>query len=270
MASVKGWKWKKHEYPSVEITPKVYQLLIGSLLGDAGFSLSQGCVNPSFQVTHSVKDLRYLEWKHKILAEAGLIRSAISFCKPNAAGSTGATFWSIRHPHLLELWNMFYSSGKKTIPEKALAALNAFGLAVWFMDDGSFYLNKKRFPELELETQGYTRVEVEQVRDWLLSEFNVGCHLVPTYREGDGYRIRISSTWQAEAFLNIVRPWVIPEMSRKIGGENWHWVPKKHAPLSPQQISTIRALLPTRIPFTEIAREVECTRRQVDYFVKGY
>lgn len=266
MASVKGWKWRNHQYAPIALTDEASAVITGSLLGDAWLRMSTGSVNAYFGVSHSIKDLEYLSWKREMLAGIGLVKSPISFLT-SGKGSAYGTFWTICHPLLTELYQLFYPKGVKTVSLEILGRINPLALAVWWMDDGNFYLNKKRFPDLELETQGFTRVEVEQVKDWLLSKFNVACHLVPTYREGDGYRIRISSTWQAEAFLNIVRPWVIPEMSRKIGGANWHWVPKKHAPLSPQQISTIRALLPTRMPFTEIAREVECTRRQVGYLI---
>jgi hypothetical protein len=48
-------------------------------------------------------------------------------------------------PVLRPYWEMFYPEGRKVAPQQALDRLDVTGLAVWFMDDGSYSHRDRRW-----------------------------------------------------------------------------------------------------------------------------
>lgn len=117
------------------------QALVGSLCGD-------GCIRdqykyPHYKEGHSIKQCDYLLWKMDLLGELNpKFITGVSRVKYN---------WNIKEHKTCEIYTrtnedlvrfreMFYlgESRRKVICEEALGILDPLGLAIWYMDDGSY------------------------------------------------------------------------------------------------------------------------------------
>jgi hypothetical protein len=122
-------------YPS-KFTDTQLQVLLGSLLGDGYLDKSERNLNASFGETHCIKQLPYLLWKKKMLSPFG---TKIKIVKKG-------TECVLSTPHLpvfTKLYRLFYKEKRKgkikIIPQGFLQKhLKTLGLAVWYMDDGTF------------------------------------------------------------------------------------------------------------------------------------
>ncbi|MBI2594823.1 MAG: hypothetical protein HYW38_01000 [Candidatus Colwellbacteria bacterium] len=118
------------------------QVILGCLLGD-GYMRKK--TNAHLQITHSVKQSEYVDWKYKIFKD--LVLTPPKQYKGNA-GRIGYRFFTRSLPALTLFYNLFYQHGRKVVPVEII--LKPLTLAVWFMDDGSrswnsFYLNSQKF-----------------------------------------------------------------------------------------------------------------------------
>ena len=110
-----------------------YQILIGSLLGDAG--LVKPGKNVIFREKHCIKQKDYLLWKRELLNK--IVPTKLIYSKNQPMIYSGAL------KRLNKIYEMFYPNGKKIIREGILEELNFLGLAVWYMDDGSYNKQNK-------------------------------------------------------------------------------------------------------------------------------
>lgn len=116
-------------------------ILIGMILGDA-FLQKTGGKNARLRLEHSSKQKEYLFWK--ISKFPKLFQGAPKYLERKHPIS-GKVYKYWRHqsnstPALGRWHSLFYSAGKKIIPENLLSLLdNPLSLAVWYMDDGYYY-----------------------------------------------------------------------------------------------------------------------------------
>ncbi len=85
--------------------------------------------------------------------------------------------------------------------------LTAFGLAIWFMDDGAADRN-----QLRLNTQSFSREENLALAEFLHAKFGIAAQL---NKDKDRYRLRIGVECVAR-FIDLVAPHVIPSMQYKL------------------------------------------------------
>jgi uracil-DNA glycosylase family 4 len=111
--------------------PRGLQILLGSLLGDAGIS-----ADGQFHERHSVKQAAYLKLKARVLAGfQPKFRSVVARLSNGIAyESIGVDFPKNHYFH--DLRREWYPNGRKDFPLAALSALSTQGLAIWYMDDG--------------------------------------------------------------------------------------------------------------------------------------
>ena len=102
---------------------------------------------------------------------------------------------------------MFYQNKIKIVPNHFLEILSPFGLAIWYMDDGS---NNGR--NITLNTHNFSISEQKVLQKFLLNKFGVATTLV---KDRSKYKIAVGS-YEYSKFIKIVRPFVIPSMSYKI------------------------------------------------------
>ena len=174
-------------------------LVIGSLLGD-GYLMptTAGCC---FRVTHGHRQRQYVDWKFGIISD--FVRTA-----PRVSGRS-YYFRTVTHPEFSGLRQAFYAPGaKKGIPLDLLnLEMTAFGLAIWFMDDGAADRN-----QLRLNTQGFSRDENLVLAEFLHAKFGIAAQL---NKDKDRYRLRIGANGVAR-FIELVSPHVIPSMQYKL------------------------------------------------------
>jgi LAGLIDADG DNA endonuclease family len=174
-------------------------LVIGSLLGD-GYLMptTAGCC---FRVTHGHQQRHYVDWKFSLISE--FVRTA-----PRVSGRS-YYFRTVTHPELSGLRQAFYAPGaRKGIPLDLLnLELTAFGLAIWFMDDGAADRN-----QLRLNTQSFSQDENLVLAEFLHAKFGIAAQL---NKDKDRYRLRIGAKSVAR-FIILVSPYVIPSMQYKL------------------------------------------------------
>ena len=174
-------------------------MVIGSILGD-GYLMptTAGCC---FRVSHGHQQRDYVDWKFELISN--LVRTA-----PRASGRS-YYFRTVTHPEFSGLRQSFYSDGaKKGIPLDLLnQELTAFGLAIWFMDDGAADRN-----QLRLNTQSFSRGENLLLAEFLHAKFGIAAQL---NKDKDRHRLRIGAKG-VERFVNLVSPHVIPSMQYKL------------------------------------------------------
>ncbi len=143
----------------------------------------------------------YVDWKFGIISD--LVRTA-----PRASGRS-YYFRTVTHPELSGLREAFYARGAmKVVPLQLIEQeLTAFGLAVWFMDDGAADRN-----QLRLNTQSFSRDENLVLAGFLQAKFGIAAQL---NKDKDRYRLRISAKGMGR-FLELVTPHVIPSMLYKL------------------------------------------------------
>ena len=142
---------------SVELADRQKQLIIGTLLGDGHANFVRGKANARLQIRHSTKrQLPYCEWKRSQLQSICnsdiLIRDT-----PKSFGKQIASFVTLSHPFIHEQASKLYTP-KRTVTRDYLDQLTDFGLAVWYVDDGS---------GSAIHTQGFTRSEQDLIVEYL-------------------------------------------------------------------------------------------------------
>lgn len=174
------------------------EVILGCLLGD-GYMRKK--TNAHLQITHSIKQCDYVDWKYGILKNL-----VITPPKQYAghAGRIGYRFFTRSLPVLTPFYNLFYQSGKKIVPVKII--LRPLTLAVWFMDDGSkswnsFYLNSQKF---DTASQNNLIGALE----------NLGI-TSSLHKDKEYFRLHINNKGSAR-FKEIIKPYVIASMQYKL------------------------------------------------------
>jgi len=108
------------------------QIILGSLLGDGGISMSNGV---RLYMTHCNKQRSYLEYKCSILQPyiGGKVSKGVAGLKSFKPGNIMWNYRSNVHWNLAEYYNLKYPNlGVKDIVNK----ISWLGLAIWYQDDG--------------------------------------------------------------------------------------------------------------------------------------
>jgi len=190
-------------------------LLIGSLLRDGSMRFSWNCSEANFIIDHSGHQKRYVYWKYQILKDwclSSIIKTERTYHKNSERKLESFRFFTISHPELTQLYNLFYENGKKRVPSNIEGfLLDSFSLAVWVMDDGS--RNKQA---LFLNTQGFSLNEQKILQTCLLKNFGLDSSLnVHSYFKGKKYyRIRLTTKSTYKLYL-LVKENLIPSMHYK-------------------------------------------------------
>ena len=181
------------------LSPLQRELVVGSLLGDA--YLMPTTAGYCFRINHGLHQRAYVDWKYRQLVQ--FVRTA-----PREVARC-CYFRTVTHPEFAALRAEFYGEpGKKTTPFELLwSDVGALGLAVWFMDDGA-----SEGRQFRLNTQSFSRDENLELAEFLRAKFGITARL---NRDKDRFRLRIESEAR-ERFVNLVQPYVIPEMLYKL------------------------------------------------------
>lgn len=214
--------WYKKWIPIKEgivISPVQRSLIIGSMLGDGTMRMGKGAVNANFKVEQGLIQKEYVFWKYNILKSLVFTEPKISYRYDSLKNKYPKSWWfrTIRHPLLTEIYNMFYTkdgykTGRKIIPPNIMDELDALGLAVWIMDDGSFNRNK-----IDISTYSFLLSEINLLQQVLKQKFNID---MKYYSDRDkGYRMYCTIK-ETQKLIEIIKPYIIVEMMYKIGFHN--------------------------------------------------
>ena len=200
-----------------KISKEKKSLLIGMLLGDGTISS-----NYVFKLSHSESQREFLEWKVKLLIDAGFkvngIKEYISKSGYNIGKNVLYSQLSI-NPTIKALRRTVYIP-KKTFTRKLLNWLNPLGLAIWYMDDGCVNINSSsQRANIQHTIKIATCVNEETVNmiiEYFLEVWNIKFRKFP---EGKNtFSIASSSEEDFYKFVKIVKPYVeqVPSLLYKI------------------------------------------------------
>lgn len=174
------------------------QLILGCVLGD-GYLRKK--TNAHLQITHSIKQKEYVDWKFHILKN--LVITAPKAYRGNA-DRIGYRFFTKSLPEFTEFYDRFYKNGIKIIPDDI--KLSPLSLAVWYMDDGS-----KSYRSCYLNCQQF---DPKSQNNLLSALDNLG--IEGRFNKDKIYR-RIRITNQSTiTLMDIIRPYVVKSMRYKL------------------------------------------------------
>lgn len=186
------------------------QVILGGLMGDLYCRIREKNKNAQIQGAHCKKQEDYLLWKVNIL-------KSLSFSfRRNKAGYL--FFDSKNYPCLNEYYHLFYKNGKKTITEEVLNKIETFGLAIWYMDDGSY---SNRDKSSRLYTNGFTYDENLLIKKWFENRWGV-FPKITIYKDEKRCpgRVRYFLTFnvrETKKLIDMIRNYIHPSMNYKIG-----------------------------------------------------
>jgi hypothetical protein len=193
-----------------KLTSKQEKVLIGTLLGDGTMELNGK--HPRLRIQHSQRQNEYLKWKHKVFSEISTKEKNFYRKKDYRTKKRYAycSFDTYSIPSLHKFYKIFYSSGKKKIPNNFNKILNSpLSLAVWFMDDGQ---KRSDCNALRISTDSFTYKEQIILQKCLHKNFNI---FVKIHKKGKFWNLYIPSIERKE-FIKIISRYVIPSMKYKI------------------------------------------------------
>lgn len=185
-----------------------YQVLLGSILGDASIRNCGNSTNSAFfEEIHSISQEKYLLWKREYALSKFNVKVKYE------GENNRIRLWTEVSPIFKDLRNKFYPYGKKIVTKSILNKLKPLGLAVWFMDDGTLNLRSGG----DISTDGFTKEENEIIRDFLNSK-GFFCKVIKRkdYKQWKGtYKIIFNNEGFIN-FVNVIKQFVHPSMIYKI------------------------------------------------------
>lgn len=152
------------------------QIILGSLLGDASLSWPKKNTGkrygagPRLKFSHCASQLSYVMHKTEIATQAGCIFS----CFTKTGNQYAAT--SRIASNLVDISNLLYPMGVKTVTREYLDLLSDEGVAYWLMDDGSGSAEKigaRKDRNISVATCSFSMAEHRVIVDWFKERYSV-------------------------------------------------------------------------------------------------
>ena len=184
----------------MKIDVKARNLCIAMSLGD-------GTINPKgyLAMRHSLKQKEYLEWKKKLLNSHGISTTDLYHVGNNGYDSFELRTYTHR---FLKLYRKVVYKPHKTVSRKLLNKLDATGVAIWYMDDGS--ISSRRDVDGNIKSSVLTistcttREQNQIIIDYFLDVWGIK---FGQRKMGSKFSI-ICGTREARKFVDIVSPTV--------------------------------------------------------------
>jgi len=185
-------------------------ILFGTILGDA-YLQKTGKKNARLRLEHGGDQKEYLLWKANKLGK--FFQGKAKYLeRVHPISKRKYSYW--RHqsqstPYLGKLRNIFYPDGKKKIPEDLEKYLTPPMLAVWYMDDGYYYLRDRcSYLYLGNVSQG----EAEIVTQVLLKKFDIVTRIKQRKK---GYAIYFSPK-ETQKLKNLIKNHILHQFNYKL------------------------------------------------------
>lgn len=163
------------------------------------------------KVEHSNEQSDYTEWLFQVFRN--LCEQTELYRRVRSDGRVSVGFTTRTIGSFSFYGQQFYVDKKKRIPPLIHKLLTPQVVAVWFMDDGSRKSKKHR--TYNIHTLGYTKFDLEYVRDKLLTTLGISTRLHA--QRNNTWRLYIGSS-TAEKFTLMIKPFVekFPSMQKKL------------------------------------------------------
>ena len=201
-------------------------LLIALTLGSGSLKDRTSKSNKSIilEVQHNGKRLEYLKWKADLCRKAtgtlcNIKSKTYSGEITNDAKLKDACAYKFvsghRYFNVLKKW--LYPNNKKRLQKKYLKYLDLLGVAIWYMDNGTTYINEnKHYCKFQgsCEFNLYTyKDEATEVMEYFKETWNLNFYLHKC--KNNQYKIRCYNE-EAVKFINMIKPFVPECMDYKV------------------------------------------------------
>ncbi|GBC90761.1 MAG: hypothetical protein KatS3mg021_1258 [Fimbriimonadales bacterium] len=198
----------------LKLTPLQREVLVGILLGDAHLETQNRGRTYRLKIEQGATHAAYVQHLYQVFQEWVLT-------PPQQKANGNWWFQTVSHGAFRFYAHQFYQDGRKRVPPLLHRWLKPRSIAYWFMDDGSLKDPKAR--AVLFNTQGFQREEVERLAQLLSEQFELEAYL---RRQAEGYQIVIPGR-NLTRFLELVEPYLIPEMRYKLPATARTQLPKR-------------------------------------------
>lgn len=212
----------------MELLENDKKLLLALCIGD-------GCLrkphpksgNVQLEVGHSIKQEAYCKWKRDLVYKifGGKNPPKIGY-KTIKLKNSDKEYYACRftksHPYFTYLRKILYPNGVKVMTREILEKLTVEGIAIWYMDDGSFYKKdnedktKSICFDLRISTDSFSYEENQLICDFFKEKFNIRFYPYQYHKDREHNWIIRANKQAAIKFIDLIEPYVIPEMRYKI------------------------------------------------------
>lgn len=203
----------KEERLLFSLSSDIKNILVGLLLGDLHARKQKRSVNAALCFEQGLLHKDYLEHLFELFSDYCISEPKITNRLPDIRTGkiyTRVTFSTRSLPCFNELYDLFYTEGKKVIPKNIYDLLTPIGLAYLICDDGTFARKNKT---VILCTNSFLESEVCSLMAVLSNKFGLNCY---KYNHGNGFRIAIRKSSLVQ-IQELVRSHVHNTMLYKIG-----------------------------------------------------
>lgn len=206
---------QKMELEEFNINEDVKQVLLGSLLGDGCLKINKGGKNAYYYELHGLKQKEYLIWKSQFLDIFDIkFYEYSTHDKRTCKTYNSVLIWSKVNPMLTKYHNILYKGGKKTVSEELLNEFNVLGLAIWYMDNGYYHYGDGR---CGFGTDSFNYHEHIIIKNWLKKRFGIDSQIHKRAKNNSFCYTIILPKEQADKFLGMVEPFIVPSLCYKLG-----------------------------------------------------
>jgi hypothetical protein len=216
----------KAHLKTIELTSLQREVLVGTLLGDASFSLAKNRPKYSVKFEQGKKNEAYVLHLFRIFKPfvgTGPVQRTINTNRaPGEAVRYAIWFRTYQHDSLKYYYHAFYKQvldpknpdrvleKSKIVPKNIGQLLTPRAIAYWFMDDGSYEDQTNR--TYLFNTQGFKEKDSQFLCDILLEKYNIEAR---TNSDKGLKRIRVL-TDSAPILRALIKDYVIPEFQYKL------------------------------------------------------
>lgn len=174
---------KKVDKNKFKFTKLQKEILIGLLLGD-GHLEQVSSYSWKLKIEQSYEKEDYVNHLFDIFKDFCNVKPLL---KIKSNGNKSLMFQTKSSVSLNYYGKLFYNNKIKIIPKLLFNKLTPISLAYWFMDDGS--IKNKQSKGIILNTQGFTKDEVNLLINILINKFNL---IAKLRKQKEGFQIYIS------------------------------------------------------------------------------
>lgn len=191
-------------------------LLIGLCLGDGHINKKDFCL----QITHSIKQKSYIDYKCKLIAELLNCKEPNLYHRKDSNHDEFVLTKGSRFFRYIRKW--LYKDGEKRFSKNILKYLTPEAIAIWWMDDGSHGIDRNkttgkiRSHSFHLYT--FTNLEdTENIIEFFREKFDITLYKIKrTMKDGSIKYYLKCRTKEGRKLSNLLRPYIIPDLQYKI------------------------------------------------------
>jgi len=204
-----------------ELSRKQQEYIYGSLLGDGSIKFGISGSNRKnrngfFSVSQVHKN--YMYFQYSIMQDFIKSKTNTLYVDKRPNRKKIYYFRTISHPIFTNLYKRLYPNGIKTISSEWMSRITPFGLAIWYMDDGSIAQNNHymRISTESFNYQGYLLIQKYFKRKWGI--------FVEIKSSPVKNRFFLSfKAKERDKFFKLIEPYILPDMRYKLYNNEGKW-----------------------------------------------